>query len=66
MKYRVIRKLTDEENFSDTELEIDDIIYSYSGCTYGCIADGIACCRIQHETPFFEMPEDAIELIKEI
>jgi len=39
------------------------MVYAYSGCTYGCIADGIACTEVPGETPFFELPRDSVKEI---
>ena len=37
-------------------------VYKYNGYTYGCITDtGIAVTEIEGETPFFEVPRDAVE-----
>lgn len=36
------------------------IVYKFYGCTYGCIADGIACSEEKDENPFFELPENAV------
>jgi hypothetical protein len=38
-----------------------DIVFSYHGPTYGCISPaGIACTKMPEETPFFELPRDAL------
>lgn len=40
------------------------IVYPYGGCTYGCISDGgIAVSFEPGETPFFEVPRDAVEVV---
>lgn len=37
------------------------IVYSYEGCTYGCVSDhGRAVTLVNGETPFFELPRDAL------
>lgn len=36
-------------------------VWSYDGHTYGCITpEGIAVTAKQAETPFFELPQDAV------
>jgi hypothetical protein len=35
-------------------------VYEYKGCTYGCIDKGIAVSLVEGETPFFEVPLDAL------
>ncbi len=35
-------------------------VFVYSGPTYGCIGDGEAVTREYDETPFFELPSDAL------
>jgi hypothetical protein len=42
------------------------VVYEYFGYTYGCIGPGgIACTKKDGETPFFELPFDALEEMKE-
>lgn len=37
-------------------------VFAYRGCTYGCIGPaGIAVTSEPDETPFFEVPFDAVE-----
>ena len=39
-----------------------EIVYLYNGVTYGCIGhNGIAVSEVENETPFFEIPRDAVE-----
>ena len=63
MKYKVTRDLTRDELFGADAIKKGDIIFSFGGCTYGCIGEGIACSREAGLNPFFEMPIDAIEAI---
>ena len=40
-----------------------DKVFSFSGCTYGCIGPGgRAVTEVEGEGPFFEMPRDALSL----
>lgn len=41
-----------------------DEVFAYHGHTYGCISSGIACSEKENETPFFELPKDAVKLCK--
>ena len=42
-----------------------EILYGYSGPTYGCIGAGSVVTRDQQgNTPFFELPSDAIKRIE--
>lgn len=36
-------------------------VYEYLGCTYGCIGDGEAVSLEPDQTPFMEIPLDAID-----
>lgn len=45
----------------DEVFAVGDIVYPYSGCTYGCIGAGVAVTRQPDQTPFFEVPRDALE-----
>ena len=60
MKYKFIRDVsTKDRNFYK-----DEIVFGYSGYSYGCISpSGIACCEKAGETPFFEIPGDALKRI---
>ena len=58
----LIRDVIQEEcPWLDRDYKKGDYVYEYSGHTYGCIANGIACCEVEGETPFFELPEDALK-----
>jgi hypothetical protein len=67
IEYRLKRAITHKncpwldptDNFAK-----DEIVYSYDGVTYGCISDsGEAFTREPGETPFFELPRNAVERI---
>jgi hypothetical protein len=41
-----------------------EIVYGYSGATYGCIsAHGIAITEKPRKEPFLELPRDSLELV---
>ena len=44
----------------DRDMRKDEIVHRYSGYTYGCVGDGVACTERPNETPFFEIPRDAL------
>lgn len=45
----------------DEAIEEGIVVYAYSGCTYGCVGDGIAVTMRPDETPFIEVPRDAVK-----
>ncbi len=62
-KYTLTRDVlrTDDGSYADKDYFKGDIIFKYSGCTYGCVSDdGMAMCEIEGEGPFFQMPRDAL------
>ncbi len=64
MKYRVTRVLTRKEA-SNIEgiIRKGDVVYRYTGCTYGCISPmGTAVSIEENKNPFFEMPNDSIRV----
>jgi hypothetical protein len=49
------------DNYTNKDLNIGDIVYSFSGCTYGCISsDGIAISFEKDQNPFYEVRENWI------
>jgi len=45
----------------DSDLPKGTLVHEYDGCTYGCISyRGVAVTLIKDETPFFEIPNDAL------
>lgn len=38
-----------------------EVVYEFHGCTYGCIGSGVAVSRERGQTPFFEVPRDAVK-----
>ena len=49
----------------DNVVEEGETVYAYNGYTYGCIGDGIAVSRQPDQTPFFELPRDAVRELVE-
>ena len=46
----------------DRGLKAGETVWSYHGCTYGCVTpSGIAVSAKAAETPFFEVPADAVK-----
>lgn len=64
--YRVTRTVTKDECrwLGDEIFEEGQEVYRYTGPTYGCVGDGIAVTVLPGETPFFELPYDALEVIE--
>lgn len=65
---RVTRKVkkNDPDNHGNRTYKKGEILYRYTGYTYGCIGDGVALSAGGPlMTPFFEFPADAIEEISE-
>lgn len=62
MKYIVSRNVTKEEcSWLEENIEEGTDVFSYNGCTYGCIShSGIAVSLIENEGPFFELPKNAL------
>ncbi|HTV71177.1 MAG TPA: hypothetical protein VMF90_21825 [Rhizobiaceae bacterium] len=61
-EYRVSRAVTKEEcPWLDEAVAEGTRVFDYSGVTYGCIRAGKAVTRERGETPFFELPRDALE-----
>jgi len=47
----------------DKDFKKGEEVNEYTGPTYGCITDkGTACCKTFGDTPFFELPNDALEV----
>ena len=66
MKYELIRTVTQQEcSWLDKDYEKGDEVFRYHGYTYGCVTgDGTACCEKKDETPFFELPTNALKEIE--
>lgn len=53
---------TDECPWLDRDFKQGEIVHQYTGYTYGCISPhGVGCSERDGETPFFELPSDALE-----
>ena len=64
IKYKLIRDVTKKEcPWLDRTFKEGEILYKYTGYTYGCIDEGLAVSEKLNETPFFELPYDALEEI---
>lgn len=62
MEYKTTRDITTKECswLNDTILK-DTTVFSYQGCTYGCLSsNGVAVSFDDGEEPFFELPEDSL------
>lgn len=66
IKYKFIRNVSRKEcSWLDKDFQKGDEIFKYSGYTYGCISlSGIACCEEKGKEPFFEIPTNALNLLK--
>ena len=45
----------------DEVFEVGDVVYEFSGYTYGCVGSGIPVTRVPDELPFCEVPRDCVE-----
>lgn len=65
MKYRILFTLDDKDypGIDEPRIVKNEIVYSFHGCTYGCISnEGQAVTRnADGSGPFFEVPKLAIE-----
>jgi hypothetical protein len=61
--FQLTRNVTKKECvWLDRTFKKGEIVYEYFGCTYGCISwKGRAFTKEENETPFFELPNDAVE-----
>jgi hypothetical protein len=65
--YKVTRDVTPKEcDWLDRTFKKGEIVYLYTGCTYGAIGSGIAVTEKLNELPFLEIPLNAIERIEGI
>lgn len=52
------------EDWLSSDVPEGEILYEYTGHTYGCVTPaGIACSYYEGETPFMEIPKDALREI---
>jgi hypothetical protein len=69
MKLRMTRTIDEREQpwmadeYATVKMvEEGSVVYEYTACTYGCISsDGIAVSFEPGQTPFFQVPRDAVE-----
>lgn len=63
--YKLIRDVTTEEcGWLRYTFYKGQIVYRYSGPTFGCISRlGTAFTLVEEETPFFELPNNAVVLV---
>jgi len=66
MKYILSRDVTiDECNWLSRNFKKGDIVYYFSGFTYGCCSSaGLPFTIEDGETPFFELPKDSVEKLQ--
>lgn len=65
-KFKLNRKVTISEcDWLDRDFEKGEIVYEFTGSTYGCISYlGIACTLDENgRGEFFELPSDALDKI---
>lgn len=65
MKVILNRDVTTEEcHWLEEDISKGTVMYVYNGYTYGCIQpSGTACTMVDGETPFMEIPNDAISRV---
>ena len=58
-----VRRITRQEcPWLDADIDEGTRVFAYWGNTYGCISDtGIAVTMKRGETPFMEVPKDAVQ-----
>jgi len=63
-RYRLIRDITEQEcTWLSRSFKKGDIVYKYDGNTYGAISsNGSAFTIEEFRTPFYELPNDAVEV----
>lgn len=49
----------------DRDLPAGTPLYEYTGATYGVLGSGIACSIEPGQTPFFEVPADALARVED-
>lgn len=61
-KLKINREVTQDEcPWMEEPLEAGTVVFEYLGYTYGCISpNGMAVTFASGETPFFEIPMDAL------
>ena len=64
-KFKTNRKITQVEcSWLEETIEAGQIVFEYSGHTYDCVSpSGIPVTFAPNQTPFFEIPADALTKI---
>jgi hypothetical protein len=64
-KFKLNRDIPKSEcDWLPRDFKKDEIIFEYTGYTYGCCSrTGTACTILANETPFLEFPNDALEKV---
>jgi hypothetical protein len=61
-KGKLTRLVTTEEcPWLGQNLKKGKVVYEFNGCTYGCIASGIAVSDKPDANPFYEIPHNAVK-----
>lgn len=61
--FQLVRRVTKKEcPWLNRPFRKGEVVHEFTDCTYGCIGDGIAC-SLDGNTPFFELPRDALRPI---
>jgi len=62
-EYEITRDVTKSEcHWLDKDWPAGSRVFRYTGPTYGCVSPrGIAVSEKPDETPFFEVPRDAVQ-----
>lgn len=64
MKYKLVRDVTVTEcHWLERDMKSGEIVHLYTGNVYGCIDTGIAVSMKPNETPFFELPLNALVVV---
>lgn len=63
--YTLIRDVPRSEcNWLDRTVRKGETVYEFTGCTYGCIGSGEAVTFEAGENPFFELPANALAIVR--
>jgi len=65
MKYKTTCPILQKNyDWLPRDLKVEEIVYHYFGCDYGCIShQGIAVTFEENKIPFFEVPVKYLEVI---
>lgn len=60
-QYTLERDVTTEEcSWLKRDYKKGEVVYRYTGATYGCIGSGVPVTEQEGVEPFFEIPADAV------